>query len=64
VLKKQKAPIVDARKAGSKPATEALGAVFGYNFVLDILPFHTERRVGEQVVEGSTGVTVFTERVP
>ena len=53
VLEEEEAAVVDARQPGAEAAGEAELLVLVADLVLDLLPLHPERRIGEQVVEAS-----------
>ncbi len=63
MLKEQEAAVVDPRQPGPEATGEPLGLVLVADDPLDLLPFHAERRVGEQVVEGLPRKVVLRERV-
>ena len=63
MLEEQEAAVVDPRCAGTEPAGEAFGLVFGFDVVGDHFPLDPERWVGEQVVETAVWVLVVVEAV-
>ena len=60
---KQHGAVGHARQAGAEAPGKALGLVLAAHFLLDLLPFHAEGRVGEHVVEVPAGVAVVAEGV-
>ena len=51
VQQEQQRAVADARQAGAEAAVEALLLGFLADLLLDLLPLHAERRIGEHVVE-------------
>ena len=64
VLQEQERPVVDPRQPGTEPARVAERRLLVVDVLLDRLPFHAERRVGQHVVVRLLLVAVVAERVP
>ena len=62
VLQEQERAVGDARQASPEPARVAEFR-FGFDLLLDLLPLHAERRVGQQVVESAAGIAILAERI-
>ena len=63
VHEEQQRTIAHARQAGTETAGEALLAVLGLYLLLYVLPLHTERRVGQAVVELFMGQVIVRQGV-
>ena len=63
MLQKEQRTVVHARQPGAEAAVEATLVVLLLDLLLLFLPVHTERRIGEEVVEGLVFELVLDEAV-
>ena len=63
VQQEQQRAVRDAGQAGAEASVVALASVLLADFLLDLLPFHAERRIGQHVVEFPVRVAVVREGV-
>lgn len=63
MLNKQQRPVRDSGQTGTEAPAEAPLLMFVRDLVLDLLPFDAERRIGDTLVEGLTGVAILGERI-
>jgi len=63
VHQEEKAPVAYLRQAGAKAASESAFFVLGLKLLLNLLPLHPERRIGDEIVELIVRQAVMTEGV-